>query len=140
MTSVPDIGFDYRPSRWPQGLLLTLGVLALVATWTSRLMPGLALVVSVMVIHYVWSSLRRMRHVPVNAATWRCDGGWSLVLVDGETVEARLADSRVVAGAVLIRLAWEPRREAWLALFPDNLAADARRRLRMRLSASPDNG
>lgn len=140
MTSAPDIGFDYRPSRWPQALLLTLGVLALVATWTSRLVPVLALVASVMIIHYVWSSLRRIRHVPVQSATWRSDGGWSLVLDDGETVEARLAGSRVVAGAVLLRLAWEPRREAWLTLFPDNLAADARRRLRMRLSASPDDG
>jgi len=135
MTSVPDIGFEYRPSRWPQALLLAVGALALLAIWISALGPALAVLASVMVIHYVRVSLRRARERRVRTVTWRSDGGWDLALADDTEAEARLAGSRMLAGGIFLRLAWEPRHEAMLALFPDNLAADARRRLRMRLSA-----
>jgi len=136
MTSVPDIGFDYRPSRWPQALLLALGVLALLALWISALGPALAVLASVMLIHYVRVSLRRARDRSVRSVIWRSDGGWRLVLGDGTEAEARLAGERVLAGVIVLRLDWDPRQEATLALFPDNLAAETRRRLRMRLSAS----
>ena len=111
MTSAPGIGFDYRPSRWPQALLLTLGRAGAGARMASAAVPVLALVASVMIIHYVWSSLRRIRHVPRAighlASRRRLEPA---CLHDDETVEARLAGSARAGRHHLLRLAWDPRR------------------------------
>jgi toxin CptA len=139
MRSAPSIGFDYRPSRWPRRLLAMLGVLALVAIVDSGAGPYLALLMSIAVGAWVVVALRRGRSSIVRRATWRADGGWQLHLRDDSEVEARLLDARMVAGAIILRLGWPPRAREALLLFPDNLDAETRRRLRMRLSAGTDN-
>jgi toxin CptA len=138
MTSAPGIGFEYRPSRWPVVLLLTLGALALVALFYSGVDSWLAVILVMAVLSHVVISIHRVRACPVSEALWRADGGWQLHLRDDTAVEARLLEARVLAGAIILRLRWAPRGQAALLLFPDNLDADTRRRLRMRLSAGTD--
>lgn len=138
MTSAPSIGFEYRPSRWPARLLLAMGVLAIVASWLSALPAWLAATLTMTLATGIVWLVRRGRNDPVRRATWRADGSWQLQLHDDSDVEATLVDARVGAGAIVLHLRWPPRRRASLLLFADNLDADTRRRLRMRLSAGAD--
>jgi len=140
MTSAPGIGFEYRPSRWPPTLLVTLGVLSLAAIASSGVPAWLAVILALAVIAYVAISFRQGRPCRVREALWRADGGWQLRLHDDTTVEACLLHARVLAGAVILRLGWAPRHREALLLFADNLDADTRRRLRMRLSEGTDTG
>lgn len=139
MTSAPAIGFDYAPSRWPSILLTMLGLLSLVAIALSGVATWLAVLVAMVAVAHVIVSMRRSAHNRVRQVLWRTDGGWQLDLHDDTAVEARLLQARVLAGAIFLRLRWAPRGQAALLLFPDNLDADTRRRLRMRLSAGTDN-
>jgi toxin CptA len=70
----------------------------------------------------------------VREATWRPDGVWSLTLVSGEQVEARLQPSSFVS-PILILLNFRCRRwrSCSLVLPPDCLDPDLLRRLRARL-------
>jgi toxin CptA len=72
------------------------------------------------------------------AVGWHGDDRWMLALPGDTEVEGRLRAGRVLGPLIVLRLAWAPRGRAALALLPDNLDADTRRRLRMRLSASAD--
>jgi toxin CptA len=138
MTSAPGIGFEYRPSRWPTALLVTLGALSLAAIAYSGVDAWLAVLLVLAVMAYATISFRRGRACRVREAMWRADGGWQLRLHDDTTVEARLLEARQMAGAIVLRLGWTPKHREALLLFPDNLDADTRRRLRMRLSEGTD--
>lgn len=140
MRSAPSIGFEYRPSRWPGLVSLGMGALALAAVVLAGV-PGLpAACLAMVTAVYVARVCRETARHDVHGVTWRVDGGWFLRLADDTDVEAHLEGARIVAGAIVLRLAWEPRGREALMLLPDNLDADTRRRLRMRLSALPDNG
>lgn len=139
MRSAPSIAFEYRPSWWPRLLLIALGALALVAIGYSGAGPYLATTLAVGVIAGVLVAWRRGAASPVHRVTWRADGGWQLHLHDDTKVEATLLDARLVAGAIVLRLSRASRAREALLIFPDNLDADTRRRLRMRLSAGTDN-
>ncbi len=139
MTSAPSIGFEYRPSRWPSRLLVLIGALALLSIWISGV-PRLAAVgLSLLVMAVVAGYIRQQGRSPVRLVTWRSDGGWQLQLPDDSEVEAQLLDARHRGALIMLRLRWATRGRATLLLFPDNLDADTRRRLRMRLSASADS-
>lgn len=70
----------------------------------------------------------------VREAIWRSDGTWTLTLVSGEQVEARLLPSTFVLPRLLVlnfrRGRWRSRA---MVLLPDALDSDLLRRLRVRL-------
>jgi toxin CptA len=138
MRSVPSIAFEVRPSRLLVVVSGSIAVLAIVAVLASGMpwwlqMP-LALAAAVGAVHAVWRLQRRT----LTAVGWHGDDRWMLALPGDTDVEGRLRSGRVLGPLIVLRLAWAPRGHAALALLPDNLDADTRRRLRMRLSASAD--
>jgi len=141
MTSAPAIGFEYRPSRWLSRVLLLVSSLAVLAVATSAL-PWLAKTVLVIAVSVaLWRTLRRGSALPVQAAGWGRDGGWSLRMGTGEDVAATLCAFRVIGDkAVWLRLRVPGHAAVALLLAPDNSDADMRRRLRMRLAQLEASG
>lgn len=138
MRSVPSIAFEVQPSRLLAVALRGIAVLAVLAVllsgmpWWARL--SLAIAVAAGAARAVW----RLRRPALAAVGWRGDDRWMLALPGDTEVEGRLRSGRVLGPLIVLRLAWAPHGRAALALLPDNLDADTRRRLRMRLSASAD--
>jgi toxin CptA len=77
----------------------------------------------------------------VRSILWRADGGADLVLNDRPSDNRREAQGaiqamRVMGPLIALTLRWPPRERAHLWLLPDNLDAETRRRLRMRVGAA----
>ncbi|KGI78136.1 hypothetical protein LF63_0107255 [Oleiagrimonas soli] len=138
MSSAPSIGFDYRPSRWPVRAMAALSLLSVVAVLDSGAMWWLRLVLTMLIAVYSARACLEVMRPMVRRVQWRADGGWRLALADDSDVEARLLGMRVLGGSLVLRLGWASRRRQALLLLPDNLDADTRRRLRIRLSAESD--
>lgn len=134
MTSAPAIGFEYRPSRLLQGVLILVAASALLAVvlcmipWWSKLLLTAAVVLA------TYSALRGLTTGPVAAAGWSADQAWTLRLHDHEDIPATLSSFRVLGGFVLLRLHTAGHGVQVLLLAPDNSDTDIRRRLRMRLA------
>ena len=137
MRSAPAIGFEYRPSRSlaiVAGLLIVLAIFAIafcgIPAWSKAALEILALV-------YGALALWRYLHSRVRGLNWRSDGSFSIKWMDHRGAEAEvqgaLHDARVLGPLIALRLRW-PSGRANLWLLPDNLDADTRRRLRMRLA------
>jgi toxin CptA len=76
----------------------------------------------------------------VEALVWRADGSAEVTLRDnlvesGRAVQGAVGSARILGPLLVLTLRWPPRGRAHLWLLPDNLDADTRRRLRMRLGA-----
>jgi toxin CptA len=132
MPSAPAIGFEYRPSRALDLAFPVMGSVAIVAILSGSLAWWIELLLIAALLAYLFIERRCFRRVPVRAVSYRSDGGWSLCLPDGESVEAALVSSRVLGSLTVLRFAWSGGRAA-LALLPDNLDTDTHRCLRMRL-------
>jgi toxin CptA len=133
MTSAPAIGFEYRHSRWVQGLLVAAAALTLLAIALSGLPGILQATVALGVMVACARALRRL-HLPVVAVGWSGQSGWSLHGLDGADEPATLLSHKVVRTLVLLRMASRCHGKLTLWLMPDNCDADTRRRLRMRLA------
>ncbi|KAF1008834.1 MAG: hypothetical protein GAK28_00466 [Luteibacter sp.] len=132
MRSDRGITFDVRPSP---GLALSLRVLV-VATSIAMLLCGLPLAARValcaaVLCHGEWR-VRACLTSPLAWVGWASDGVWTVVDRHGEAFPAELCGSRVVGTWVSLRLRWQDRTTT-LLLMDDNVAADDRRRLRVRL-------
>lgn len=138
MRSVPAIIFDVRPSRWLMLALMAVAILAVVAVMLCALPLWLRLALAVVVVGYAAQTLHGLRHPKLAKVGWRSDETWGLRLIDGTETEGELRTSRVLGAMIVLRLSWAPRGRAALVLLPDNMDADTRRRLRMRLSAQAD--
>jgi toxin CptA len=138
MRSVPSIAFEVRPSRLLAVATAGIAVLAVLAMllsgmpWWGRL--PLAIAAAAGAAHAV----RKLQRPTLTSVGWHGDDRWTLALPGDTEVEGRLRSGRVLGPLIVLRLAWTPRGQAALALLPDNLDADTRRRLRMRLSVSAD--
>lgn len=137
MRTAPTIGFAYRPSRLLAFGATCIVLLALIAVVSSDVPAWLAAVLFVFAIAYGCIALWRFLHPSISAALWHGDGGVSLTLAtrggDTSDVQGELCDARVFGPLIVLSLRW-PRGRAALWLLPDNLDADTRRRLRMRLA------
>lgn len=133
MRTPPAIGFAYRPSSLLAIAAELLGVLALVAIAASGAAPWFAAVLFLLTLGYGACALRRFLRPAVRAVLWREDGGVSIALAAREA-QGELREVRVVGPLIVLRLHWPPRGRAALWLLPDNLDADTRRRLRIRLA------
>ena len=134
MTSAPAIGFEYRPSRLLQRMLLVVAALAMLSVVLCALALWLKLLLIAGVLLATWQSARKAAASPVAAAGWSADDSWTLHLAGHEDVPAMLASFRVLGGFVLLRLRTAEQGAQVLLLAPDNSDADIRRRLRMRLA------
>ena len=139
MSSVPTITFEVRPSRLLAIAVTSMALLAILAVALSRLPLVLQLVAYALVVLYAWHSLRRLHRQPLKAVGWHGDDTWTLHLADNRQMQGQLRSGRVLGPLIMLRLAWSQGGETTLTLLPDSVDAGTRRRLRMRLSAMPDN-
>jgi toxin CptA len=136
--SAPATGFRYRASR---GLILaTLAVAALasIAAWLGA-WPAPAGFASTLVIALCTGiTLGNLLRPRVRSVLWRADGGADIALRDRQgdgyrEVHGTIHGARMMGPLITLTLRWPPHGRATLWLLPDNLDADVRRRLRMRL-------
>ncbi len=138
MTSAPPIGFEYRASRLLMLALLAVAALAIVAVYLSAL-PGFArIILTVLVAAVSGSSFGRLLRPRVRSVLWQADGSVYLHLNDmlhepARESAAELAASQITGPLIILKLRWLQHGRATLWLLPDNLDADTRRRLRVRI-------
>jgi toxin CptA len=106
-------------------------ILALPLGWLT-----LPLIVAVMLgaLHTLWGEVLGRAPWSIQCATWHPDGSWTLTLVSGREIQARLSPATFVStlGVSLVFVVGRLRRRV-LALGPDSLDAETLRRLRQRL-------
>ncbi|HKV66338.1 MAG TPA: protein YgfX [Rhodanobacteraceae bacterium] len=140
MKQAPAIGFTSRASWLLVIATLVVGLLALVAVQLVRGPAWLHHVLHLAIVAYVAAVVAGMLRPRVKALVWREDGTTDItlrdgVVEDGRTVQGAVGSARVLGPLIVLTLRWPPRERAHLWLLPDNLDADTRRRLRMRLGA-----
>lgn len=140
MKQAPAIGFTCRVSWLLVIATLVVGLLALVAVQLVRGPAWLHHVLHLAIVAYVAAVVAGMLRPRVKALVWREDGTTDITLrdgivEDGRTVQGAFGSARVLGPLIVLTLRWPPRERAHLWLLPDNLDADTRRRLRMRLGA-----
>lgn len=138
MKAAPAIGFAYRGSRLLILATCAAATLAMIAVWLSGLPHWLHFALTIAIAGIAGAAFRDLLRPRVRSILWRADGGADIVLNDrpgGGSREARGAIQavRVMGPLIALTLRWPPRARAHLWLLPDNLDADIRRRLRMRL-------
>lgn len=140
MKAAPAIGFACRASRSLVAATIVVAVLAIVAVWIS----GPPFWVRVLLVPCVgaWAgiALAGLLFPRVRSLAWQADGTARIVVHDRRTnrsgeVQGAVHAARVMGPLIVLTLRWPPRERATLWLLPDNLDADTRRRLRMRLGA-----
>lgn len=138
MKRAPAIGFACRVSWLLVVATLVVGLLALVAVQLVRGPAWLHHVFQLATVAYVAAVVASMLRPRVKALLWREDGTTDITLRDneeGRTVQGAVSGVRMLGPLIVLTLRWPPRERVHLWLLPDNLDADTRRRLRMRLGA-----
>jgi toxin CptA len=138
----PAIGFHYKVSWMLVGATVVVALLALLAlqlvagpAWLRHTLHGLTVAYAGV---YVIGLLRPR----VVSLVWHAEGAAEITL-RGDTadntrvVQGAVNTARIMGPLIVLTLRWPPRARAHLWLLPDNLDADTRRRLRMRLGADP---
>ena len=142
MTSAPPIGFEYHGSRLLMVGLIVMAVLAIAAVIMAELPQLLRGTLLAVVGAMFGASFARLLRPRVRTILWRADGGVHLELRDTmfdtrREVSANLHVTHVLGPLITLKLRWLQRGRATLWLLPDNLDADTRRRLRVRLRSAP---
>lgn len=140
MKQAPSIGFTCRVSWLLVIATLVVGLAALVAVQLVRGPALLHHVLHLAIAAYAGAVIGGMLRPRVRALAWRADGSAEITLRDnlvesGRTVQGAVGSARVLGPLLVLTLSWPPRGRAHLWLLPDNLDADTRRRLRMRLGS-----
>ncbi|MGH8183313.1 MAG: protein YgfX [Rhodanobacteraceae bacterium] len=141
MKQAPAIGFHCRTSWLLIVVTIAMAVLAIFALQLVRGTAWLHHLLFFVVVAYLVLTLRGLARPPIVSVLWRSDGGVDLKLRDGapepgRDVQGIVSAARVVGPLIVLTLRWPPRERTHLWLLPDNLDADTRRRLRMRLGAA----
>lgn len=140
MKQAPAIGFQYRVSWLLVGVTVVVSLFALLAlqlvSGPAWLRHGLHL----LAIAYAGFCVAGLLRPRVRSVAWQGEGGLALTLNDTLTdgrrdAEGMVSAARVMGPLIVLTVRWPPRERAHLWLLPDNLDADTRRRLRMRLGA-----
>ena len=118
----------------PAVLTPMLALAVVLALPLSRLTLPLVLAVVLGAWHTLWSEVLGRAPWSIRSATWHPDGSWTLMLVSGRAVEARLSPATFVStcGVSLVFVLGRLRRRT-LALGSDSLDAETLRLLRQRL-------
>lgn len=140
MKQAPAIGFKYKVS-WT--LVVATVVVALLALLALQLVGGPAWLrhgLHLVVAAYAGVHIARLLRPRVASLVWHAEGATEITLRDDLVNSARVVQgavntARVMGPLIVLTLRWPPRARAHLWLLPDNLDADTRRRLRMRLGS-----
>jgi hypothetical protein len=134
----PPLRIRPRPSRRLALFLISGHLAALVIAcalpldWYWRL--GLAAAVLTGLVYGIGAHVLYLTPWSVREATWNSDGAWTLALVSGRRIDARLLPSTYVTRSLQVLNfrtgRWQYRT---LTLLPDALDGDLLRRLRVRL-------
>ena len=140
MRNAPAIGFECRVSWVLVAATVAVGVLAVVAVWISGLPPWAKSLGMVLAAASTAHAVAVMLRPRIKSLILGGDGGVEIrlrdtALEDGAAVQGAVQAARVMGPLIVLTLRWPPRERATLWLLPDNLDADTRRRLRMRLGA-----
>lgn len=143
MLSAPAIGFEYRPSRALSACIVAVTALAVAAVALGGIPLWSKALVGTAALAYGATGWWRYRHPRVTAVTWRSDGSLSIRLAGRRRTvteaQGTLRDARVLGFLIVLHLRW-PGARAGLWLLADNLDADTRRRLRVRLGSEGAQG
>jgi toxin CptA len=136
--SPPAIGFRCRVSPTLVGATIPVAVLAIIAVSLSALPHWLRALSIAFVGGYTGTALFRLLRPRIASVLWRADGSVELVLRCDENTPAQgvVQNARIMGPLIVLTVRWPPRERAHLWLLPDNLDADTRRRLRMRLGTA----
>lgn len=132
MKSAQAIAFDVAPSRRFEIVLLALAAAAMVAVTLSGL-PYADAVRGLVLIGAIFAG-SRYRRTGAWRVAWREDGTWGVADAQSVASEATLAGWSRLGHHVVLRLTLASGRRLSLLLLPDNVDADTRRRLVVRLA------
>lgn len=127
-----------HPSPTLVASTVVVAILATAAVWMIDVRAWLRMPATVVVaIYAAWATLRLARP-RVASLVWSGDGGALVRLRStgaggGDDVLGAVQDARAMGPLIVLTLRWPPRECAHLWILPDNLDADTRRRLRMRV-------
>jgi toxin CptA len=132
--SVPTITFDYRPSSLLlSGLFLLTGLVLLAICDCAAVLPIKA-VLAISALIYAAHTTRRLTRAPWTHMTWHSQGHWRLHGEGDDMQAAELMLATRIGGLLVLRFRLRGQRRFDAILLPDNLDADTRRRLRVRLA------
>jgi hypothetical protein len=120
---------------------IVVALLAMLAAWLSGSPPWLRSLL-VAAAAAIWGlSLVRLLRPGIRSVLWRADGGVELTLHDGladggRETQGTLGGGRILGPLIVLTLRWPPRASTSIWLLHDNLDADTRRLLRMRLGTA----
>lgn len=136
MRSAPTISFDWRPSRaWRLVRWTSLAVGALCLLWAG-LEPWAKFAIALL---GVWLEGRNLRFERFwKDSSWRLDneGDWRWRRSDGSEGQAKLTQATLIGSLLVLNLRVAGRRID-LSIWPDQVHADTRRRLGVRLRRLP---
>ena len=135
MKSALAIAFDYRPSRGLAVAGLLIGALAAVSVMFCDLALWARLLLVVLVLVHGLYVVQRFLRDPIRRIAC-VEGGWLLVRGDGEEEAVRLRSSVRRGLLLVLEFVGERGRVRQVALTPENIDADLRRRLILLLAAS----
>ena len=136
MKTGPTIGFRCRHSPTLLVATVLVSVLAVLAVILAAMPHWLHAILIACIGGYAGSALYRSARPRVRSVLWREDGSVELVLRnDGAMAHGIVQNTRVMGPLIVLTLRWPPRERTHLWLLPDNLDADTRHRLRMRLGS-----
>lgn len=132
MKSAPNLQFEVQRSRIEFALVGALAVLAVTSAWLSRLPPMLQAAGTVLVVLAFALRLRRYLSRTSTSCALQPDGRWQIRSGTTDT-PANLTDARDLGLLIALQFTPEHGRRIDLALWPDSITADTRRRLRVWL-------
>lgn len=140
MTQATPVHFNYRASRGLLVAIPTIAVLAWIAILASGVPHWIHAILVIVVGVYAGISIGRLLRPRVRSIAWNGEGGLALTLNDTLTdgrrdAEGLVSTARVIGPLIVLTVRWPPREREHLWLLPDNLDADTRRRLRVRLAS-----
>lgn len=120
--------------------LLIVAVLALLGLIFCNAPPALKLSLAIILLVYLGYSLRRLLQPNWTSLVWHGQGYWRLHAGSDDPHIAELIGSTRIGWLLVLRFRLHGRRRFDAVLLPDNLDAETRRRLCVRLArAVPDN-
>ena len=136
MKSATAIAFDYRISRWLTLAIAVVSLLAIVSIFSSGAPVWAKTGLSLAAAGWTGWAIGPLRRPPIMRAAWLHGGHWRVVDADGREFAAELVAGVARGAWIVLSLRRSDGRKLALTLGPDNVDADVRRRLRVRLASN----
>lgn len=132
MKSAPSLSFELRRSRIAFMASIAIGLFAVVAAVLSGLPDGARIGLASVVAIAVARTLRELSTASISRCTLQNEGQW-LISADGADHSATLHRSHDLGFLIALHFRTDSGRRIDLALWPDAIPAETRRRLRVWL-------